>query len=74
MQKTDIVPLYQKLLYGQVELEENKKTVADLAIPPGAVLNLLTFNQGMDFLDLDVFHGESFLSRFFIHKHSLPSL
>ncbi|KAF9121814.1 hypothetical protein BGW39_010236 [Mortierella sp. 14UC] len=59
MKKTDIVPLYQKLLYGQVELEENRRTVADLAIPPGAVLNLLTFDQGMDDLDLETFHDET---------------
>ncbi|KAF9907802.1 hypothetical protein EC991_010494 [Linnemannia zychae] len=58
MQKTGIVPLYQKLLLGQVELDENKSTVADLAIPPGAVLNLLTFDQGMDDLDLAVFHDD----------------
>ncbi|KAF9932986.1 hypothetical protein FBU30_006810 [Linnemannia zychae] len=59
MEKTDIVPLYQKLLFGMVELEENEKTVADLAIPPEAVLNLLTFEQDGDALDFDTFHGKS---------------
>lgn len=55
-------PLCQKLLYGKVELDDNEKTIAELAIPPGAVLNVLTFDQDVDDLDLDKFHSK-FLPR-----------
>lgn len=51
-------PLCQKLLYGKVELDDNEKTIAELAIPPGAVLNVLTFDQDVDDLDLDKFHSK----------------
>ncbi|KAF9147747.1 Ubiquitin carboxyl-terminal hydrolase 48 [Linnemannia schmuckeri] len=59
MELKGIVPLYQKLLYGQVELDENERTIAELAIPPGAVLNVLTFDQDVDDLDLDKFHNDT---------------
>ncbi|KAF9146334.1 hypothetical protein BGX30_001348 [Mortierella sp. GBA39] len=52
-------PLCQKLLYGKVELDDNEKTIAELAIPPGAVLNVLTFDQDADDLDLDTFHNDT---------------
>jgi ubiquitin carboxyl-terminal hydrolase 48 len=58
MEHTGIVPLYQKLLYEQIELDDNEKTVAELALPPNAVLSVLTFDQDMDDLDLDKFHGK----------------
>ncbi|KAG9070684.1 hypothetical protein KI688_008223 [Linnemannia hyalina] len=52
-------PLCQRLLYGKVELDDNEKTIAELAIPPGAVLNVLTFDQDADDLDLDTFHNDT---------------
>ncbi|KAF8958298.1 hypothetical protein BGZ46_002001, partial [Entomortierella lignicola] len=52
MQKTDIVPLYQKLLYEKTELENNESTIENLEIPPNAILNLVAFDQNMDDLDL----------------------
>ncbi|KAF9541857.1 hypothetical protein EC957_002627 [Mortierella hygrophila] len=52
-------PLCQKLLYGKVELDDNEKTIAELAIPPGTVLNVLTFDQDVDGLDLDTFHNDT---------------
>ncbi|KAG0199905.1 hypothetical protein BGX33_011321 [Mortierella sp. NVP41] len=59
MQKTDVVPLYQKLQHEQVELDKNDKTIADLELPPNAVLNLFTFDQGMDDLELNNFHDDA---------------
>ncbi|KAG0305301.1 hypothetical protein BGZ97_001156 [Linnemannia gamsii] len=59
MEHTGIVPLYQKLLYEQIELDDNEKTVAELALPPNAVLSVLTFDQDMDDLDLDKFHDDT---------------
>jgi len=59
MQQTDIVPLYQKLVYDQVELANNETAIADLEIPPEAVLNLFTFVQGVEDIEVDQFHGES---------------
>ncbi|KAG0004864.1 hypothetical protein BGZ79_007763 [Entomortierella chlamydospora] len=52
MQKTEIVPLYQKLLHEKVELENNDSTIADLKIPPNAILDLIAFDQSADDLDL----------------------
>ncbi|KAF9399800.1 hypothetical protein BGX21_005596 [Mortierella sp. AD011] len=52
MQKTEIVPLYQKLLHEKVELENNDSTIADLKIPPNAILDLIAFDQSADELDL----------------------
>ncbi|KAF9563536.1 hypothetical protein EC968_004808 [Mortierella alpina] len=53
MQKTEIVPLYQKLLYEDVELDKNDKTIGELEIPPNAVLTLIEFDEAMDELMLD---------------------
>ncbi|KAG0273225.1 hypothetical protein BGZ95_010961 [Linnemannia exigua] len=58
MAKENIFPLCQKLLYGQVELGEDEETVADLAIPPKAVLDVFRLDQGMDDIDLDKFHDD----------------
>ncbi|KAF9113644.1 hypothetical protein BGX27_001119 [Mortierella sp. AM989] len=55
MQKTDIVPLYQRLLHNKVELEKNESTISDLEIPPNAILDLFAFDQSMDDLDLSNF-------------------
>ncbi|KAI8605212.1 hypothetical protein EDD21DRAFT_364219 [Dissophora ornata] len=52
MQKTDIVPLYQKLVHEKVELDKNETTIADLEIPPNAVLDLIAFDQRIDDLTL----------------------
>ncbi|KAF9358109.1 hypothetical protein BGX26_002477 [Mortierella sp. AD094] len=52
MQKTEIVPLYQKLVHEKVELENNDSTIADLEIPPNAILDLIAFDQSADDLDL----------------------
>ncbi|KAF9579158.1 hypothetical protein BGW38_004690 [Lunasporangiospora selenospora] len=46
MEKTDIVPLYQRLMFGSVELEKNEATMADLEIPPKSELDLFVFDQG----------------------------
>ncbi|KAG0379479.1 hypothetical protein BGX24_000219 [Mortierella sp. AD032] len=59
MAKENIFPICQKLLYGQIELEEDEKTVADLAIPPKAVLDVFRLDQGMDDLDLDKFQDDT---------------
>jgi len=45
MQKTAIVPLYQKLMLGDVELDENEKTIEGLEIAPNTILNLITFDE-----------------------------
>ncbi|KAI1316284.1 hypothetical protein EDD11_010192 [Mortierella claussenii] len=52
MQKTNIVPLYQKLVYDKAELDKNEITIADLEIPPNAVLDLIAFDQSTEHLDL----------------------
>ncbi|KAF9179388.1 hypothetical protein BGZ50_006967 [Haplosporangium sp. Z 11] len=57
MQKTDVVPLYQKLVYENTELDKNEVTIADLRIQPNAVLSLVAFDQSMDDLDLSNFQG-----------------
>ncbi|KAF9956175.1 hypothetical protein BGZ72_002956 [Mortierella alpina] len=58
MQKTEIVPLYQKLLYEDVELDRNDKTIGELEIPPNAVLTLIEFDEAMDELMLDALQDE----------------
>ncbi|GJJ78122.1 ubiquitin carboxyl-terminal hydrolase 48 [Entomortierella parvispora] len=45
MQKTAIVPLYQKLMLGDLELDENEKTIEGLEIAPNTILNLITFDE-----------------------------
>ncbi|KAG0264211.1 hypothetical protein BG011_007245 [Mortierella polycephala] len=55
MQKTDVVPLYQKLVYEDAELDKNEVTIADLRIQPNAMLSLVAFDQSMDDLDLSNF-------------------
>ncbi|KAF9990638.1 hypothetical protein BGZ75_000836 [Mortierella antarctica] len=57
MQKTEIVPLYQKLLYGDVELDRNDRTIGELELPPNAVLTLIEFDDAMDDLMLDALQG-----------------
>ncbi|KAF9023453.1 Ubiquitin carboxyl-terminal hydrolase 48 [Haplosporangium bisporale] len=52
MQKTRIVPIYQKLLFGQRELDNNEATMAGLEILPSSVLNLIAFDQSMENLHL----------------------
>ncbi|KAG0348422.1 hypothetical protein BG005_011542 [Podila minutissima] len=52
MQKTRIVPIYQKLLLGQRELDNNEMTIAGLEILPSTVLNLIAFDQSMENLHL----------------------
>ncbi|KAF9363782.1 hypothetical protein BGX34_003330 [Mortierella sp. NVP85] len=52
MQKTNVVPLYQKLVHENAELDKNEATIADLAIPPNAVVEMVAFDQGMDDLVL----------------------
>ncbi|KAF9962573.1 hypothetical protein BGZ65_008749 [Modicella reniformis] len=52
MGKTDVVPLYQKLVHGKVELDKNEATMAELAIPPNAVLDMIAFDQSMEDLAL----------------------
>ncbi|KAF9936748.1 hypothetical protein BGZ67_002019 [Mortierella alpina] len=58
MQKTEIVPLYQKLLYGDVELDRNDRTIGELELPPNAVLTLIEFDDAMDELMLDALQEE----------------
>lgn len=58
MELKGTLPLCQKLLYGKAELDDNEKTIAELAIPPGAVLNVLTFDQDVGDLDFDKFHSK----------------
>ncbi|KAG0206927.1 hypothetical protein BGX28_001730 [Mortierella sp. GBA30] len=48
MEKANIVPLYQKLLYEQTEFDKNDKTIGDLKIPPNAVLTLIEYDETMD--------------------------
>ncbi|KAF9438453.1 hypothetical protein BGZ76_007846 [Entomortierella beljakovae] len=55
MQKTDIVPLYQRLVYERIELDNNESTIADLEIPPSAVIDLFAFDQDMEDLDMSTF-------------------
>ncbi|KAF9914932.1 hypothetical protein BX616_007272 [Lobosporangium transversale] len=55
MQKTNIVPLYQKLMYNNTELDQNESTIAEQEILPNAALDLIPFDQGMDDLDFDNF-------------------
>lgn len=57
MQKTDVVPLYQKLVHEKVELDKNEETVADLAIPPNAVLDMVVFDQDEEDLELSTLQG-----------------
>ena len=45
MHKTSIVPLYQKLMLGDFELDENERTIEVLEIAPNTVLNLITFDE-----------------------------
>ncbi|KAF9303117.1 hypothetical protein BGZ74_004312 [Mortierella antarctica] len=52
MQKTRIVPIYQKLLLGQRELDNNEMTIAGLEILPSTILNLIAFDQSMENLHL----------------------
>ncbi|KAG0021785.1 hypothetical protein BGZ82_011203 [Podila clonocystis] len=52
MQKTRIVPIYQKLLLGQQELDNNEMTMAGLEILPSTILNLIAFDQSMESLHL----------------------
>ncbi|KAG0062387.1 hypothetical protein BGZ90_003102 [Linnemannia elongata] len=59
MELKGTLPLCQKLLYGKAELDDNEKTIAELAIPPGAVLNVLTFDQDVGDLDFDKFHNDT---------------
>ncbi|KAG0329757.1 Ubiquitin carboxyl-terminal hydrolase 48 [Dissophora globulifera] len=59
MQKTDIVPLYQKLVHGCEELDRNDKTIADLEIPPHAVLDVVAFDQRTDDLALSTLQDET---------------
>ncbi|KAG0347299.1 hypothetical protein BG004_008041 [Podila humilis] len=54
MQKTRIVPIYQKLLYGGKELDDNDKTMADLEIVPKSVLIMIAFDQSMESVHLDM--------------------
>ncbi|KAF9277640.1 hypothetical protein BGZ68_009156 [Mortierella alpina] len=58
MQKTEIVPLYQKLLYEDVELDKNDRTIGELEIPPNAVLTLIEFDEAMDELMLDALQDD----------------
>ncbi|CAO3575229.1 unnamed protein product [Mortierella alpina] len=58
MQKTNIVPLYQKLLYEGVELDKNDKTIGEMEIPPNAVLTLIEFDDAMDELMLDALQDD----------------
>ncbi|KAG0370867.1 Ubiquitin carboxyl-terminal hydrolase 48 [Gamsiella multidivaricata] len=58
MQKTNIVPLYQKLVHKKAELDKNETTIADLEIPPNAVLDLIAFDQSMDDLMLSSLQGK----------------
>ncbi|KAG0027066.1 Ubiquitin carboxyl-terminal hydrolase 48 [Podila clonocystis] len=53
MQKTRIVPIYQKLLLGQQELDNNEITMAGLEILPSTILNLIAFDQSMESLHLN---------------------
>ncbi|KAI8350750.1 hypothetical protein B0O80DRAFT_457403 [Mortierella sp. GBAus27b] len=48
MQKTNVVPLYQKLMHGKSELDNNEETIADLEIPPNAVLDMVAFDQSTE--------------------------
>jgi hypothetical protein len=57
MQKTNVVPLYQKLIHENAELDKNEATIADLAIPPNAVVEMVAFDQGMDDLVLSTLQG-----------------
>lgn len=57
MQKTRIVPIYQKLLLGQRELDNNEVTMAGLEILPSTILNLIAFDQSMENLHLSSLEG-----------------
>lgn len=57
MQKTNVVPLYQKLVHENAELDKNEATIADLAIPPNAVIEMVAFDQGMEDLVLSTLQG-----------------
>ncbi|KAG0048766.1 hypothetical protein BGZ83_006323 [Gryganskiella cystojenkinii] len=48
MNKTSIVPLYQKLMMGEYELDENERTIEGLGIAPNTVLNLITFDENSE--------------------------
>ena len=58
MQKTRIVPIYQKLLFGQRELDNNEATMAGLEILPNSILNLIAFDQSMENLHLSSLEGK----------------
>ncbi|KAF9430011.1 hypothetical protein BGZ94_008670 [Podila epigama] len=49
---TNIVPIYQKLLYGEKELDRNNMTMMGLEIMPNSVLNVIAFEQTEEDVDL----------------------
>ncbi|KAG0226961.1 hypothetical protein BGW42_003281 [Actinomortierella wolfii] len=58
MQKTNVVPLYQRLIWNKVDLDKNEATMGSLGILPQSSLDLIIFEESSDQLDFMQLEGK----------------